>query len=147
MNMMIALKRMSDLYEIDYRECYMKSCLSSLVLSSSFLDLVVKKKTTTDRVRRKKLCCCSVSLLLECTWGLRIVDIKPSKIFGIIWCVPVFSTLVILYNKCTCIDYNIFYYWKLPTGQTLVLLFTFYWGIWFINKCLKKLTCFGYVIS
>lgn len=42
--MMIALKRMSDLYEIDYRECYMKSCLSSLVLSSSFLDLVVQKK-------------------------------------------------------------------------------------------------------
>ena len=42
--MMIALKRMSDLYEIDYRECYMRSCLSSLVLSSSFLDLMVQKK-------------------------------------------------------------------------------------------------------
>ena len=42
--MMIALKRMSDLYEIDYRECNMKSCLSSLFLSSSFLDLVVQKK-------------------------------------------------------------------------------------------------------
>ena len=50
--MMIALKGMFDLYEIDYREWYMsdlyeidyRECLSSLVLSSSFLDLMVQKK-------------------------------------------------------------------------------------------------------
>ena len=42
--MMIALKRMSDLNKIDYRDCYMRSCLSSLVLSSSFPDLFVQKK-------------------------------------------------------------------------------------------------------
>ena len=50
--MMIALKRMSGLYEIDYRECCMsdlyeidyRECLSSLVLSGSFLDLLVQKK-------------------------------------------------------------------------------------------------------
>ena len=33
---------------------------------------------------------CSVLLL---PWGLRIVDIKPSEIFGTIWCVLVFSTV------------------------------------------------------
>ena len=33
---------------------------------------------------------CSVLLL---PWGLRIVDSKPSEIFGTIWCVLVFSTV------------------------------------------------------
>ena len=70
-------------------DCYMKSCLSSLVLSSSFMDLVVRKRKGWSRSQRKL--CCSVSLL---PWGLRIVDIKLSEIIGTIWCVLVFSTKV-----------------------------------------------------
>ena len=31
----------------------MKSCLSSLILSSSFSDLVIPREKRTDRVRRK----------------------------------------------------------------------------------------------
>ena len=69
------------------RDCYMKPCLSSLVLSSSFTDLMVRKRKKLIEFAEKL--CCSGSLL---PWGLRIVDIKPSEIFGTIWCALVFST-------------------------------------------------------
>ena len=34
-------------------DCYMQTCLSRLVLTISFADLVVRKKKNTDQFRRK----------------------------------------------------------------------------------------------
>ena len=70
---------------LNIRDSYMKSYLSSLLLSSSFTDFVVRKRENWSSWQRRL--CCSVSLL---PWGLRIVDIKLRflELFGVYSCFP-----------------------------------------------------------
>ena len=73
---------------IDIRDCYMRSYLSSLVLSSSFTDLVLRKRENWSSLEKINF------VVWFCYYlGLRIVDIKLGEIFRTIWCVLAFSTI------------------------------------------------------
>ena len=102
----------------------MKSCLSSLVLSSSFTDLVVQKRKGWSRSQKKL--CCSVLLLPS---GLRIVDIKLrlSELFGVYSCFPHYRDKI-LYLVCKknwltiCTESHLFAVYKLTCFIHLSLL-------------------------